>query len=310
MAFPDDLTLATGDLTYPNVTATISNIGIRKGSEEDDTVWRVVVYQITDRTDWLAAHKSDLFMDALKGQTQRVLVADFDPTKFIQPHRFPGNTRLVCRSTHATHRGAIRTGTKLQETNYVEIEATYRSLPYILDATDDADGIGYFQVRDAEGASTLGTGPLPYVSIRKSRGSKTYGIDKGAIRSSADPDLNFERDFQITVPLVTYHITYHKVPFLGDHWDRALFNTVNQQEIFGCLPGTLRYDGSEAEPTNIGLGIPGYDVTVDITWNPVGWNKALPAGGAVAQEVVFVDADTVTPYIPGDFSILLLDPGP
>lgn len=309
MAFPEDVILNTGDLTHPTVTAKVASDGYEKGIDSNYVPWRVVEYQIFDLENVSAGHLSDLFMDALMGNTSYAPFGSFTLENYRPAHRYPGNRQLACEQVVGKHEGVGKGGDKLHETNYATIRATYRRASFSSVGTD-ASGYVVTPEDDNPGAILGIDGePIPYVTVRKTKGSKTITIDRSSIKSD-DSTSPMARGFQLTIPLVTYHLTYHKVPWNGDDFDDALFNRVNNAVIWGKAVGTLRYDGSEADPVGIGGGVMGYDVMVDVTWNQLGWNYDIPAGKDEPEKIVFVDDDTKTPYLGADFSILQLAEAP
>lgn len=295
----DELTLNTGDVTYPTVTAKIKAMGYEKGITESDMTWRTITYQIFDLTNVLAARKSDLFIDALKGYTSAGIITAWDVSKYSAPHRYPTNTMLWCVDARATHLGMAKPAPNLHETNYVEIVARYERIPYAIVATDGTT------IEGNQNTSRLGDNVYPWLTVRKSKSSKTYRLNRSSLKSEDDAD-SVMGDFQIQIPIITYHLTYHRVPWNGDDFDDALFGTVNNATVFGKAAGTLRYEGAEADPTSIGRGETGYDVTVDLGWNKFGWNKDIPLTRAGAETVTFVDNEAQYPYFPADYSILEL----
>jgi hypothetical protein len=307
MPLPTKITLATGDLTYPNVDGYISWQGYEKGISENGQGWRVIKYQVFDLTnaDPTAGRQADLFIDALMGFSHVDTLTNWNLSKYVSAHRYPQNPLLWCIDARATHSGVGAPADLLHETNYVEIYARYSRIPYAIGAGTDPAVDGNY---GNSVIGTLGDGGmvLPYTTIRTSKGTKTYRINRSSIKSADDADAVLTQDFSIEVPLVTYHITYHRVPWVGQDFNTALFRTTNSASIWGFPAGTLKFEGAEAEPVGIGQGIQGYDVTADVTWNPFGWNKAIPASKVNAETVTFTDDDTKFPYFPVDYSILEL----
>jgi hypothetical protein len=297
----DELTLNTGDLTYPTVTAKIKATPYEKGITETDMTWRSMTYQVWDLVDVVAGRKSDLFMDALKGFTNPGTLTAWTLDKYVSPHRYPTNTKLWCVDARATHMGVARPAPNLHETNYVEITARYERIPYAIGTADSTD----VDLGSNLNTSRLGDNVYPWVTIRKSKSSKTYRISRSSLKSGDDAD-SVMGDFQIQIPIITYHLTYHRVPWNGDDFDDILFGTTNNASVFGKAAGTLRYEGAEADPTSIGRGETGYDVTVDLGWNKFGWNHDIPLTKVNGEKVVFQDDETKTPYIPADYSVLEL----
>lgn len=309
MAFPEDVTLPTQDPAYPTVTAKVDIDGVSKSEDRDGTLRRTVVYQVWDqlsgagvKTVMKAGHLSDLFMDALKGVTAPIVFTSFNWNAYRQAHRYPGNERLVCVDVKGEPFGPRGPGNKLVETNFVRIWATYESVPYTLSAISPS-GDPYDPT-----VGSLGGVAMPYVSVRTSQGVREETIPLSNIKSGFDANSTFSRGFKKSKYILTYHLTYHKVPFLGREWNILLRDSVNNAPIWGFPAETLRYDGAVADPTNIGGGIPGYDVTVDLIEDPDGWNGMLPVGKDEAEQVVFQSAPTKNPYRLADFSVLVLSP--
>lgn len=305
MAFPEDVTLNTSDATYPTVTAKVTADGVEAEIDEEYVLHRQVIYQVWDEADVKASHKADLFMDALKGLTTITSFGTFALTNYQPAHRYPGNTSLACVHVRKTIQGVHAPAPKLVETNLAYIHAIYRSLTYPVVGIDAS---GY----SVNGSPTWATDyghlgldgePIPYVTVRKTRSTKTVTIDQSSLKS-ADSTSPLARGFPLTIPIITYYLTYHKVPWNGDDFDVLLSEKVNSLAIWGKLPESLRYDGSEAEPTGIGGGWMGYDVTVALSWNPRGWNTDIPATKDEIERIVFVDDATKTPYLTADFNIL------
>jgi hypothetical protein len=313
MAFPDDVTLDTQDPAYPHVVAKIDVDGAEKGEDEDGTLWRTVVYQVWDQlngagdmTVGKAGHLSDLFMDSLKGVTNPQIFTGFNWSMYRQAHRYPANERLMCVAVRGQFIGARRPGPKLVETDFVRVFATYRSVPYVT-SVNPATGLPTNDPYNPV-VNSLGGVVMPYVSVRTSTSPKETTIDRSSVKSDSDPNSQFSRGFRQRKLLTTYHLTYHSVPFLGDEWNALLHDAVNLNAIFQKDPETLLFDGAVAEPTGIGGGIPGNDVTVDLIWDPDGWNKQIPVGKVNPERVVFLADATRTPYRRVSFSSLILSP--
>jgi hypothetical protein len=308
---PTYVELSTGDTDFPTVKGYIKSQGYEKGITPEDRAWRQITYQVFDREDHdypTAGHQADLFIDALKGFTQTGLITSWNLSKYVAPHRYPLNRILWCVDARATHAGVAAPADRLHETNYVVIQARYDRIPYAIGTGTDPDVDGNYgnSIIGTAGEGGLGT-VLPYVTVRTSRGTKTYKIDVSSLKSSDDADSVLPRQgFPYNIGLITYHLTYHRVPWIGQDFNTSLTGTTNLNSIWGFPAGTLKFEGAEAEPTGIGKGLFGYDVTADVTWNPVGWNKTIPAGKVNGETVTFIDDDTVFPYTPVDYSILEL----
>jgi len=79
----------------------------------------------------------------------------------------------------------------------------------------------------------------------------------------------------IRIPTVTYTVTIPRAGFLPNEQIQAAVGKVNSKQIFGAAPGTVLFDGPNAERESQFLTARTWKIKYNFIYQPFGWNNIL-----------------------------------
>ena len=271
-------------LTLNGITANVLIDGYKKSrSLLNGGPSRTILYDVA----WA---DSDNFIDALLGGAIS-WAGPGAPIIWPTPHRYPGNTLLVCLEASGSPIGPIQPdgGAKLLAGDRCFVEAHYGVPPIdIFGLNNNSDFTGYAS---------------PWVRDTSRMYVHSYPVPASVLTFKSDGTATVKPK-ELYLPHVEFTRHRYMVPFLFEQLFLTLAYSVNNGTFLWFNKGTLRYESYEASdwyPASDGTLVT--DMTMTLTWRPFDWNAELRTDTPITWDVVWDGTNYVYPY--ADLSPLL-----
>lgn len=197
-----------------------------------------------------------------------------------QPMPFPESPNMLCREIQIRGVGEHYQGPS-QIAFTKAIISTFYAVPQY-----NPNGLNSFDP----------SSPLTYATQTLDWGASVIDLKSGTLTLAGGGRLN--QNFGLFIPVVQMGLRLHRLPYLPPSADRVQVGNVNSDAIWGCPPGTLRFDGMKSQIASNTDGSYLQEVDYAFAYRPVApWDEILHPNGTTGWTQVRYNGVSILDYV-------------